>query len=205
MKNISYVINGVLAVAIIVLFILFFTSNKKSTEGGSASLKFAEGDSTGVLPIAYVNVDSLLINYNYAKDANDVLMKEYNSSNATLNNKQRQFENEVADFRKKIDNNVFLSQERAQQEQVRIQKMEADLHATAERLREDYMKKQAKVNAEITDSVRVCLKDYNKKANYQVIFSNTGLDNILLAKDSYDITKDVIQLLNSRYKPEAAK
>ncbi|WP_029904701.1 OmpH family outer membrane protein [Prevotella sp. 10(H)] len=205
MKNISYIINGVLAVAIIVLFILFFTSNKKGTEGGSASLNFAEGDSTGVLPVAYVNVDSLLINYNYAKDANDVLMKEYNSANATLNNKQRQFENEVADFRKKLENNVFLSQERAQQEQTRIQKIESDLHATAQRLQDDYMRKQAKMNAQVTDSVRTCLKEYNKKANYQIIFSNTGLDNVLLAKDSYDITKDVIVLLNSRYKPEAAK
>ncbi|MDR1884349.1 MAG: OmpH family outer membrane protein [Prevotella sp.] len=205
LAGMHYVINGVFAVAIIVLFILFFTLDKKGTEEGSASLQFAEGDSTGVLSIAYVNVDSLLLNYNYAKDANDVLMKEYNSSNATLNKKQRQFEAEVADFRKKIENNAFLSQERAQLEQTRIQKLETDLHATAERLQDEYVRKQAKVTAEITDSVRMCLKDYNKKAKYQIIFSNTGLDNILLAKDSYDITKDVIQLLNSRYKQENAR
>ncbi len=206
MKNISYVINGVLAVAIIVLFILFFTSNKKNTEEGTSALKFTEGgDSIGVLPVAYVNVDSLLINYNYAKDANDVLIKKYNNANATLTQKQRQFEAEVADFQKKAQNNAFLSQERAQQESVRIQKLESDLHATAQRLQEDYMKEQAKINSQITDSVRVCLKDYNKKANFQMIFSNTGLDNILLAKDSYDITQDIINLLNSRYKPEVAK
>lgn len=205
MKNISYVINGVFAVAIIVLFILFFTSNKKDSAEGAISPSFAKGDSTGVLPIAYVNMDSLLMNYTYAKDANDVLMKKYNSANATLTQKQRQFENEVADFQRKAQNNAFLSQERMQQESLRIQKLEADLHSTAEKLREDYVVEQNKMNSQVTDSVRTCLKLYNKAANYQVIFNNVGLDNVLLAKDSYDITKDVLLLLNSRYKPESAK
>ncbi|MDR2951388.1 MAG: OmpH family outer membrane protein [Dysgonomonas sp.] len=205
MKNISYIINGVLAVAIIVLFILFFTSNKGNTENGGTSLKFAEGDSTGVLPIAYVNVDSLLINYNYAKDANDALMKKYNSSNATLTQKQRQLESEAAEFQRKVQNNAFLSQERAQQEAARIQKLEADLHTMAQRLQEDYVREQQKVNVQMADSVRLILKELNKTAKYQMIFSNTGLDNILLAKDGYDITGTVITLLNNRYKPEAAK
>ena len=205
MKNISYIINGVLAVAIIVLFILFFTSNKKDGEDAAASLSFSKGDSTGVLSIAYVNMDSLLMNYTYAKDANEILMKKYNSANATLTQKQRQFEGEVADFQRKVQNNAFLSQERAEQESRRIQKLESDLHATAEKLREDYVIEQNKMNGQVTDSVRTCLKVYNKAANYQIIFNNLGLDNVLLAKDSYDITKDVLSLLNSRYKPEAAK
>ncbi|MBK5719465.1 OmpH family outer membrane protein [Dysgonomonas sp. Marseille-P4677] len=205
MKNISYVINGVLAVAIIVLFILFFTSNKKNSEESVTSPSFSKGDSTGVLPIAYVNMDSLLMNYTYAKDANEVLMKKYNSMNTTLTQKQRQFESEVADFQRKAQNNAFLSQERMEQESVRLRKMEADLHTTAEKMREDYVIEQNKTNAQVTDSVRTCLKIYNKVANYQIIFNNLGLDNVLLAKDSYDITKDVLALLNARYKPEAAK
>jgi len=205
MKNISYIINGVLAVAIIVLFILFFTSNKGNTGNGGTSLKFAEGDSTGVLPIAYVNVDSLLINYNYAKDANDALMKKYNSSNATLTQKQRQLESEAAEFQRKVQNNAFLSQERAQQEAARIQKLEADLHRMAQKLQEDYMIEQQRVSSQMGDSLRTCLKELNKTAKYQMILSNNGLDNVLLAADGYDITQKVIDLLNSRYKPEASK
>lgn len=205
MKNISYIINGVFAVAIIVLFILFFTSNKGNTGTEDSSLTFTKGDSTGMLPIAYVNVDSLLINYNYAKDANDALMKKYNSSNATLTQKQRQLEAEGAEFQRKVQNNAFLSQERAQQEAARIQKLESDLHAMAQKLQEDYIREQQKVNTQMADSVRLILKEMNKTANYQMIFSNTGLDNVLLAKDGYDITQKVITLLNSRYKPEASK
>ncbi|MDU1890077.1 MAG: OmpH family outer membrane protein [Dysgonomonas sp.] len=204
MKNISYAINGVLAVAIIVLFILFFTSNTKNTDD-TTTPQFSKGDSVSMLPVAYVNMDSLLRNYNLAKDANEKLMKKYNSSNATLQSKQRQFENEVVDFQRKVQNNAFLSQERAQQEQARIQKLEQSLHATAQKLEEEYLIEQNKMNAQVTDSVRTCLKAYNKTANYHVIFNNVGLDNVLLAKDGYDITNDVIKLLNNRYKPEPAK
>lgn len=205
MKNVSYIINGILAVAIIVLFILFFSSNKKSsTEDSPSPIKFAEGDSAS-LPIAYINVDSIYLNYNFAKDANDALMKKYNSSTATLSQKQRQLQAEYADFQKKAQNNAFISQERAQQESLRIQKLEAELQALTQKYQEDYVREQQKMNSQMADSVRLCLKEFNKTANYQIIFSNAGLDNVLLAKDKYDITAKVISLLNSRYKPTAAK
>lgn len=204
MKNVSYIINGVFAVAIIILFILFFTSNKKSgAEETTSPLKF-EGDSV-LLPLAYVNVDSIYLNYNLAKDANDALMKKYNSSNAEITRRQRQLEAEITDFQKKVQNNAFLSQERAQQEQLRIQQLEADLHTLAQRYQEEYAREQQKMNGQIADSVRLCLKEYNKTANYQIIFSNAGLDNVLLAKDSYDITTKIINLLNTRYKPQVSK
>lgn len=205
MKNISYVINGVLAVAIIILFILFFTSNKKDSAEGTTQLTFANGDSANLLPVAYINVDTLLTHYNLYKDANEELIKDQNSINTTISQKQRQFEAEYTDFQKKVQNNAFLSQERAQQEAARIQKLESNLQATAQKLQGDYMKKQAKMNTQIFDSIHINLKEYNKTAKYQMIFSNTGFDNILVAKESYDITNDIIKLLNSRYKPEASK
>lgn len=205
MKNISYVISGVLAVAIIVLFILFFTSKGSGAGNQDSSLVFAKGDSVALLPVAFVNIDSLLMNYDYFKDMNDQLMKKSTNSNQTLNNRQRQLEAEYADFKKKIDNNVFLSNERAQQEAARIQKLEADLQSLGQRYQNEFMAEQAKLNSQIADSVRLGLEIYNKTANYQIIFSNSGLDNILFARDAYDITGDIIKLLNNRYKPEAAK
>ena len=68
MKNINYVINGVLAVAVVILYIMQFSGKKES----SVTRTFASaGDTTALLPIAYVNVDSLLLNYNYSKDLNE--------------------------------------------------------------------------------------------------------------------------------------
>lgn len=202
MKNISYVINGVLAVAIIVLFILFFTSNKNG--GGEAtSLKFVEGDSSVVLPVAYVDMDSLVNNYNFAKDVNEKFMKKLEDNRLAINKEQKSVEAQAADFQKKIDNNAYLTQQRAQEEAERIQKLGVNLQQKAQRMEMELAQEEQRINKQMTDSISLCLKEFNKTANYQIIFSNRGLDNILVAKDVYNITQDVLNLLNSRYKPES--
>lgn len=203
MKNLSYVINGILAVAVIILFILFFSNNKK-TDSEIAALAFPV-DSTLTLPIAYVNIDSVLSNYDYAKEASDALMKKTESSRATVNNRQKQIAAEHQEFQRKVQNNAFLSQERAEQEYQRIQKMAADLEQTAARLDNEVLMEQMKVNSQLADSVRTCISVLNETANYEIILSNSGLDNILFAKPKYDITKQVVDLLNKRYTSTAKK
>jgi len=196
MKNLSYVINGILAIAIVILFILFFNLKKSTPE--TSSLKF-ESDSTVTLPIAYVNIDSVLTNYQYAKEASDVLMKKTESSRATINNKQKQVASEYQEFQRKLQNNAFLTEERARQESERIQKMDSELSQLANRLDNELAMEQMKINNQLADSVRTCIKEFNKTANYEVIISNSGLDNILFAKPKYDITNKVIEILNQRH------
>ncbi len=196
MKNLSLVINGILAVAIIILFILFFKT-KTNTEN-APSLKF-ENDTTVTLPVAYVNIDSVLTNYQYAKEASDALMKKTEASRASLNQKQKQLVSEQQEFQRKYQNNAFLSQERAEQEAARIQKLGAELEQTAGRLDNELTMEQIRVNNQLADSVRLCIKEFNKTANYHIIFSNSGLDNVLYAKEKYNITNKVIELLNARH------
>ncbi|MDR2956156.1 MAG: OmpH family outer membrane protein [Prevotella sp.] len=204
MKNISYIINGVLAVAIIILFILFFTSsNGRSDE--PKTVKFSEGDSTNVLPIAYVTVDSLLKNYNLFKDLNDELMKDQSTIESTVAQKRQQLQNEANEFNRKLQNNAFLSQDRAEQEATRIRNLEASTQNSIAKMQNDYLEKQARMNAQIFDSIHVNLDNYNKKANYEIIFINTQLDNILVAKKPYDITSAIISQMNNRYKANASK
>lgn len=196
MKNLSLVINGILAVAIIILFILFFKT-QTNTEN-VPSLKF-ENDTTVTLPVAYVNIDSVLTNYQYAREASDALMKKTEASRASLNQKQKQLVSEQQEFQRKYQNNAFLSQERAEQEAARIQKLGAELEQTAGRLDNELTMEQIRVNNQLADSVRLCIKEFNKTANYHIIFSNSGLDNVLYAKEKYNITDKVIELLNARH------
>ncbi len=202
MKNLSYVINGILAVAIIILFILFFNLQKRTPE--SPTLTF-QNDSTLTLPIAYVNIDSVLTKYQYAKEASDALMKKTESSRATISNKQKQVAAEGQEFQRKYQNNAFLSQERAEQEYQRIQKLAADLDQMAARLDNELAMEQMKVNNQLADSVRTCIKEFNKSANYEIIISNSGLDNILYAKPKYDVTDQIISMLNQRHTSSVKK
>lgn len=198
MKNINYIINGVLAVAVIILFILHFSGNKTET----VTRTFAQGEEpVSVLPIAYVNVDSLLMNYNYAKDMYEIQMKSQENARLNLSQKLRDLEKDMTEFQRKMENNAFLSRERAEQEHQRILKRRQDLEELDARTANDLMAEQQRMSETLRDSLVSQLKVYNKDKGYQVILSNTGGDNILLAEDAYDITDELLEILNKNYSP----
>ena len=202
MKNSThYIISGVLALALIVLFILHFTSKPVRSERKGRELSMLLNDSSVTLPIAYVNVDSLLINYNFAKDLNESLLRREESTRATLNQRQNQISSAAQEFERKLRNNAFLSQERAQQEQERILKMDQEYQQLAERLTQEFMIEQEKLNIQMEDTIKARMVEYNRNRNYEIIFSNRTTSTILYANDKYDITNDVVEYLNSRYGP----
>jgi len=198
MKNLSLILNAVLAVAVIVLFILVLGDKNK----GAQSQTYMMNDSTMamVLPVAYVNVDSLLINYQFAKVSNESLMKKQEDSRLDLNVKANQLRGEMAEFQRKLENNAFLSRERAEQEQARLIKKKQDLQKLNAKITNDLMVSQQKMSEQLRDTINKFLKEFNKEKKYQIILSNTSNDNILLAEDAYDITSEVIEALNKRYK-----
>lgn len=192
---------GVLAVAIIILYILHFSSNSGKSTTSKSQIATLINDSSITLPIAYVNIDSLLINYNFAKDLNEALMRTEENSRASLNQKERQLNSAAQEFQRKLQNNAFLSQERAEQEQQRIMRMQQEYQELAERLAHEFAIEQEKLNIEMEDTIKAQLKNYNSERNFQLILSNRGTSNILLGNVKYDITKEVTDFLNKKYGP----
>lgn len=192
---------GVLAVAIIILYILHFSSNSGKSAPSNSEIATLINDSSITLPIAYVNIDSLLINYNFAKDLNEALMRTEENSRASLNQKERQLNSAAQEFQRKLQNNAFLSPERAEQEQQRIMRMQQEYQELAERLAHEFAIEQEKLNIEMEDTIKAQLKNYNSERNFQLILSNRGTSNILLGNVKYDITKEVTDFLNKKYGP----
>ncbi|HBU45009.1 MAG TPA: hypothetical protein DEB36_04505 [Porphyromonadaceae bacterium] len=200
-NNNAYILGAILAVAILILYVLHFTSAPGKSGARKGDLITKMNDSSVTLPVAYVNVDSLLMNYNFAKDLNEALMRTEESSRASLTQKERQLNAAAQEFQRKLQNNAFLSQERAEQEQQRILRMQQEYQQMAERLGQEFALEQQKLNMELSDTVKVRLVEFNKDKGYQIIYSNTGSDNILFADDKYDITKEVTEFLNKKYGP----
>lgn len=200
MRNINYVINGVLAVAVVILYVMQFSDKKES--GVTRTFASAE-DATGLLPIAYVNVDSLLLNYNYSKDLNEIILKKQENSRANITQKARSLESEMKDFQRKIENNAFLTRERAEQEQQRLLKKQEELQNLDNQLAQELMQEQQKLNEQLRDTIVSQLRAFNQDKGFQVVFSNTVGDNILLAGDTYDITAELLEFLNRNYSTPA--
>ncbi|NDW09143.1 OmpH family outer membrane protein [Dysgonomonas sp. 520] len=157
------------------------------------------------LPIAYIDVDSVLIHYDYAKEINETLQRKIETSKTMISQKEKTLEAVQTEFKKKIDNNTFLNAERAQKEYDRILKMGTDLEELGKQLDEELSIEQQSLNATLADSVRKYLAEYVSDKNYEMVFTNTGIDNILYAKEKYNITSEFIKYINQRYKETKGK
>jgi len=200
MKNlslISLVLNGILLIAVIILFYLVL--GKESNKPANMVMKAGNSTVSGSLPIAYVNVDSLLLNYTFAKNANESLIKKQEDSRLTLNSRARQLQVEMSEFQRKLENNAFLSRERAEAEQSRLMKKQQDLQQMEGAMSQQLMEQQQKMSEQLRDTINAFMKDFNKDNRYQMIISNTANDNVLYAGKSYDITSEVITKLNERF------
>jgi outer membrane protein len=203
MKNINYIINGVLAVAVIILFVLHFAGKKEA--GIVTSPVTPEGGFSGVLPVAYVNMDSLLQNYNYSKDLNEVIMRKDENARANVNQQANQLRSEMQDFERKIANNAFLTRERAEQENQRLLKKQQELQAYNDRLSQELLAEHQKLTEQLRDSLVAQVKIFNQDKKYQIIFSNISNGNILWSENIYDITPELIVFLNKHYSPSGSK
>ncbi|MFV0392662.1 MAG: OmpH family outer membrane protein [Paludibacteraceae bacterium] len=197
-KNISIILNAVLLVAVIILFFLVL-GNRQGKKTDNVAQK-SDSTTTVNLPIAYVNIDSLLINYTFSKNANEALISKQESSRATLNSRARTLQNEMDEFNRKLENNAFLSRERAEDAQKSILKKQQDLQQLEGNLTKQLVEQQEKMTNQLRDTINAFFKEYNKNGKYEMIISNTANDNILYSKEEYDITAEVIKALNDRVK-----
>ena len=156
------------------------------------------------LKIAYVEVDSLMTQYDFAKDYSVTLQKKSNNARNTLTTKGNALQAAVNNFQQKLNNNGFTSREQAASQQAAIERQQRDLQELQARLESELASETAKFNEALRDSLQNFLKDYNKDKQFSLILTKQG-DNILLADKKFDITNDVINGLNKRYKPAAKK
>ena len=198
MKNTNYIINGILAVAVVILFVLFFTDKK----GSDSSNGVVVSDSlTAELPIAYIDVDSLLNNYNYFKDLSDMLVDKRDKTLRQLGDRKSLLEKEYNDYIRRAQSNAFLSEDMQKREAERIGRKDQELQADANKAQEDLAFEQMMMNQQMTDTIVESLKVFNETKKYQVIFSKQGTNPFFVANDAYNITADVIKFLNDRYVP----
>ena len=121
----------------------------------------------------------------------------------SLQKEMETFQKDVIDFQRKVEANAFLSRERAESEQARLQKKEQqlmakqqDLENLRQKLSADFMDEQAALTQQLQDSIQAYLREFNADGRYHLVIN----DAILLNKVAgYDITDEVIEGLNARY------
>lgn len=177
---------------------IFLTSCGK-TENATA---VAGTDSTCVgkrLPIAYVDTDSLIGMYDYAKELEQKLVDKMENDRANLNARAATLAKRQGDFQRKVQNNAFLSESSMQQQYEALLKDQEVLQADAARIEAENLQAQQQMLQEISDKVKAYIDEYNKTAGYEVILQKVAT---IYISSAYDITKEVADGLNKKTQAE---
>ena len=192
MKN-STIVNIILALAVAGLYIIYFTGNIKS--------KLTQTDlSKGTnkpLTIAYVKMDSMIFTYELAKKLHAELSEKQEAFRKEWTDKKIKFDRDVASFQEKVQRGGFLTEERARQEQERLAGAQQEIQKLDNDLTQKLSDLQGRNQQIIVDSISSFLKSYNGVKKYDFILNSQSM---LEGSGQYNITKEVTQGLNDRYK-----
>ncbi len=178
---------------------LLMTSCQGGQEAKPKQAKLEAPETTvAELPIAYVQMDSLTANYQYAKDIQASLEKDMKDGRAKLQSKAGAFQKAAKDFERRLKINAFVSQDAAKAEQNKVLKMQQEAQALEMQLTQKMAEKQQLMFQDMMTEVKTQLKEFNN-GRYKLILTQVG-DNILLADKSSDITAPFLTYLNEQYK-----
>ena len=185
---------------------LALTACNNKNENEAAEVAENPEETVAGLKVAYVEVDSLMSQYQFCKDYTLLLNKKGENAANTLQQKQRTLQQHAAALQKKYESNGFTTRDELERAQNQLNKEQQDLAELDQRLTNELAMENAKLNEELRDSIQAFLKVYNKAKKFDYILSRQG-DNILFANKKFDITNEVVAGLNKRYKakPEVKK
>lgn len=152
------------------------------------------------LKIAYIDVDSLLANYEFSKDLSEQMTQKEENYRLLLAEEMNKFQKEVEDFNKKLQNNVFSSPERAQSEQNRLAKKQQSLQEKSDKYSNDLYLENNQNAQKLSETIDNFIKEYNKSHGYNLIINKAAL---MFADDSMDITAEILDGLNAAYTSES--
>ncbi|QHT69530.1 OmpH family outer membrane protein [Rhodocytophaga rosea] len=200
MKNVSLALNAVLLVAVAVLYYLHFSSRTSASPASSAGKPTSESavsKNPVAEKIAYVNSDSLLMNYEFYKNTIQQLEERRKKLETEIGGRARSLENEAVSFQQK-GNSMTLEQ--AQLTEKNLYRKQQELVQYRDRLSQQLAQEEQERTEELYNNIANYLKDYTKDKPYKLVLGYTKGGGILFADNSLEITQEVLAGLNNEYK-----
>ncbi len=154
------------------------------------------GDSTLTGGIRYYSLDSVMANYNLAKDYDEASLRLQRNIESTTQSRSSAIEKFGTQMQTKMNGGQYTSEAQAQADYQKFQKMQADAQTEIGRMQQNAMMQVQNMQKEVSDSLAAVLKDLGAAHNLQAILPASPTQYFA---PSLDITQAVIDELNSRY------
>lgn len=194
MKNLPIILNIILFALVAHLYYL----NSKLSKS-SAPVIVPPASAAGGVRIAYVNGDTLDARYDWLKQQKEAIKQRVETAQKKLAAEEDAIMKDAQALQEKFQSGTMTQADAEKADMAlreRAQKLEDKKASTSKSLEED----QKKAFNDLYANVESQLKTLSSQIGYDYILSYSRGGQILLANDSLDITKQVLELLNSNEK-----
>jgi outer membrane protein len=194
MKIANIVTNVVLAAAVVVLFVLHFSGNEKSSENTDAAILANPGE----ISIAYFNMDSVMSQWELYYDYQQEISQKQTELEADFAGRTETFYQSVQDAQYKIQKGLVTRAEAEQLQQqlgTEEQNLQVLQNQYAQQLQEEGMVK----NRKMLDMIETYVAELSAAQGYSYVYSYAFGGNLIYGSKSYDITSLVVSGLNEKY------
>ncbi len=198
MKKITIVLFSLLFLATAFLYVLHFTGKGKTRPGANGESAAVQSDAQG---IAFVNIDSVIFNFDMFFDRREDLMAKQKKAEAELNSKGTQYEKNARDYQDKVNKGLVTRATAAELEQSLLQQQQ-ELVTLRDNLQTDLMEEEQVMNRQIIEYITSYLEANRSEYNYQYILGKTFGSVVLYGDTALDITNKVTEALNNKYRVE---
>lgn len=151
-------------------------------------------------PIVYVNSDTLLSNYTYAKEMRKRVEDKQKSEAGSVQSRGQAWQREVAEYQK---SQPTMSADDRQKTEARLGREQQELQTFQQNATAEYQNFAADESKKQFDKIADYLKAYAKEKGYKMVLTySKGNSAILYGDASLDITTDVVKGLNDAYAKE---
>lgn len=202
LSQISIIINGVLIVAVGVLFWLHFSGPTTATEAEAKDSVVVKPELPEIRSvngaIAYIDLEKVLEGYKFFNDRRKQLEGELEVDKKRIQQKKAKFE---AEYVKAQQSYNTMTQTEMQMKSEELGKMEADLADEMENLEKKTLYLNEKLKKEWLAKIDDYLKGLSKEKNYSYVVTYVRGDYsaIVYANDSLNVTDQVLKGLNAEY------
>ena len=152
---------------------------------------------------AYVDTSELMKEYTATKDLDAKYKAKGEEKGRQLDAEINRFKQEAQNFQAQAQAN---GQAWAQQKGAELQRREQQLAQAQQALSQQLQQEGGAEMDSLVSNVKKIIKAYGKEKGYTYIYAtNDANPSILYAEDKLDITKEMIKLLNDKYKASATK
>ena len=195
MKQTPLIISIVALVVALASIVLLFTNNGK---GSSKEASSERGTAAPSGEIVYIQLDSLVINYDMYNDLMSAFQSKAQSAQEDLEKKGRKLESDGKAFENQI-NKGLLTRSSAEQQQANLLQRQEELQNEAAQKQAELQEEEYVLNNRVMDAIQTYIKEYNRTHNYSMILTSSASSVVIDADPSLDITKEIIEGLNAEY------